>query len=1138
MKLSYRIFTAVAAMAAAGAAMAAVPVTVFPQSSVLATGKWVQVNAGKTGIYEISYDQLRAMGFADPTKVSLYGRAATEQPANFANAQGTPLYQSDLQPLSIEHTGSKIIFWNQAMEDIRYQAPTDSTSTGSFRRETLNVYTSSPAYFLTDSKPVVSVKPASTSYTPSQLPAYDKALSFFYHEKEVRNYISSGREYFGENFTAAADRTQSVPYALPGTEAGDTVALTCRFVGKSANGGTVTFQLEPGQSQTATLAKPATLDYYHYSAPETTLFTLPASTGELSLTYTPSGNVTFAALDYFILSGRRALRLQPGETQMAVVPADYDPATMGNIVVSDATDGLRAWTVTASGAVQSLPGYAASGEARFSGLAKGFDGRLVFFDPASDQLQIEGYEEVANQNLHALGIQKTPTMLIVTLPHLQRAAEALAQLHRDKDGIEVQVVLSDDVVREFSAGNPDPMAYRALAKMLYDRDPSPGRTFKHILLFGPCVRDHRNIYGIVPNGGTLICNESPSSQFGDNTWCMLDWYGMLEDYSQHDIYSLYPYMCPMQVSVGVLPVKTELDGFNMVEKAARSYTDTSYAYWLNSFNYLTDGTDKNEHQEWGEYLWNDMSYYTGRAIEGNKLYNNLYNQGGTREMLKERLASGSILSVYTGHADSSALNSESWKKGDEQHLNNNRYGFMGFAACTTAPFDSNVRGVAEALIMTPGKGLLGGVVTTRSCYSSWNYWLMEFLQRPILLENYDASYKNERKLVSSKRTLGDIYVKCKNQFNAHQNKFAYHLMADPALYLPFPTAAVTGTVNGTASTQLDPVSVYPHSQIAVEGTVANRKGALKSDFNGTVVAKVYSPTATRKSSTRLGSPATDVEVDEAPLLVTAFDVKDGRYSGTILLPSDLLPSADEDNTAVIRLAAYDPATRTGAAGAIPVLVKDYDAMHAVTTDAAPVIEALYADSADGLDTDLLPPAFTLHADITDDYGVCTTSVAGISTLFMTIDSKLAVTNLHENIEIAEGGRRVHLSYPLAGFTDGLHTITLTATDAAGQVSTRTVTVNVGARASEQTLALAEPGPCRTSAAITVSGGSGAQTQLVIRDAQGRTLRTAPVSGTGYEWDLTDARGARVPAGLYTAVARSTEPGRPASVSAPLELIVF
>ena len=49
----------------------------YAANSKLNTGHWVKVKVNEIGMQEISYDQLRELGFSDPSKVCVYGYGGT-----------------------------------------------------------------------------------------------------------------------------------------------------------------------------------------------------------------------------------------------------------------------------------------------------------------------------------------------------------------------------------------------------------------------------------------------------------------------------------------------------------------------------------------------------------------------------------------------------------------------------------------------------------------------------------------------------------------------------------------------------------------------------------------------------------------------------------------------------------------------------------------------------------------------------------------------------------------------------------------------------------------------------------------------------------------------------------------------------
>ena len=54
----------------------------YTNKSKLASGKWVKIEIGASGIYQIPYATLQNMGF-DPAKVKIYGMEAICFPKNF-----------------------------------------------------------------------------------------------------------------------------------------------------------------------------------------------------------------------------------------------------------------------------------------------------------------------------------------------------------------------------------------------------------------------------------------------------------------------------------------------------------------------------------------------------------------------------------------------------------------------------------------------------------------------------------------------------------------------------------------------------------------------------------------------------------------------------------------------------------------------------------------------------------------------------------------------------------------------------------------------------------------------------------------------------------------------------------------------
>ena len=77
-KLTKLQFACVAIMALFCASYAsAFSTSMYATNSRLATGKWVKISIPESGIYEITYDEILAMGFSNPEQVIVYVMVVT-----------------------------------------------------------------------------------------------------------------------------------------------------------------------------------------------------------------------------------------------------------------------------------------------------------------------------------------------------------------------------------------------------------------------------------------------------------------------------------------------------------------------------------------------------------------------------------------------------------------------------------------------------------------------------------------------------------------------------------------------------------------------------------------------------------------------------------------------------------------------------------------------------------------------------------------------------------------------------------------------------------------------------------------------------------------------------------------------------
>lgn len=1076
----------------------------FTQESKLATGKWVKISVEENGVYEISYDELRQMGFENPEKVAIYGRGGEEQPDQFVDDSSEALYVDDLQPVAVMHKGEKLYFYGQGPVRIRYKYELTNPASQRFVRQNLNTYSNYGYYFLTDSRDdmLIIADAIGTSGTTALTECWD----YFYHEKELVNINKSGQVFLGESMAEEGNRELTVPYSIPGAVTSTKGSLECVFYANNGSGSKFEFGVgEPTISSEIS----ACTGNYTYRSPGTTKFEigLTSESGDIVMKYTPSGQVTTANLDYILLGARKTIGFHNGQSQFRAFIPDYTSSKY--VEISNATETTVAWDVTSSQDVKNLPIEYADGvaKAKYFTVSKK-DGMMMVFDTAKSQKTISSFKVVANQNIHG---SETPDLLIITVPSLYSKAEELAEIHREYDGIDVLVVDSEAVINEFSAGTPDAMAYRAVAKMFYDRNPEK---FKNILLFGEYSYDNRQLTFSNPKE-MLISYQTKESNIFDKTFNVGDYYGMLSDYYPASQSNGNMHYRAVQVGVGHLPCRDIGDADIVINKVAQYIVDDSYAYWLGNLQYLADGTDENEHQGQCEDLVTQVNGIAGGAFAINKVYLNAYKKGDDKYKMLQNFNDGMLLSTYFGHAAYHSLTmcQSLWYLSDAWLLYNKRLSFMNFAACSVSHTDGGVRGSAECMLFEKEVGIIGGLMANRNAYSTQNYHLMTYFNECCFLENPNES---KLEMLSTRRTIGEIYAMTKTNCQRTENEHGYQLIADPALVIPLPTTSVQidkMIVDGTEYTE--EFAVAPGMEIEISGSIVNRDGSSVDDFNGILVARVFDTPVVIKTMGNY-SAAVDIEYDEKVLSTTDFEVSGGKFTGKIILPRTLTPTTDK--LAYLRFSAYDAEKRLASLGAVKVNVGVYDESKAIIDSQAPVVDEMYINNSDFSEGDVVGKEFTLYATISDDRAVKLTANDVETDLLLVLDNSKVYSNVVSYTTLSNGGKTLKISFPIEGLEYGYHTLTLTASDLMDNTVNRSISFRVyeGEIGGEL---MVENIPARENVTIkmTLANADIEQSgRLYVVDSLGNTVFDDEILGAEYIWDLKDNSGNRVSQGVYYA----------------------
>lgn len=297
------LFLAETAMAASGK-----PHT-FAEHSVLADGMWVKVAVedDQNRIYQISYSQLRDMGFAHPERVQVYGYGGHVLAENLDEVEYDDL---PLAPMLHDAAQNRLLFAAHGLVKWNYDS-----KRGYYHRR--NVYETKSFYFLHEADGTLheadgaqSADSLSGNSTREEHP-YLTLL----HEEELVNIGQSGREKYGESFLS--NRKQTFKFGELG--AGD-IHLRINAIAKAS--ATTSYTVWVNGAEMGKISIPTTSSTYSFASEgwfEQTLHLDAESEVDVTLQYEAgSAKVDLARLNYIEavgnwcegLSGHRKITLE------------------------------------------------------------------------------------------------------------------------------------------------------------------------------------------------------------------------------------------------------------------------------------------------------------------------------------------------------------------------------------------------------------------------------------------------------------------------------------------------------------------------------------------------------------------------------------------------------------------------------------------------------------------------------------------------------------------------------------------------------------------------------------------------------------------------------------------------------------
>lgn len=1091
----------------------------FKQQSLLSSGNWVRVNVSETGIQQISYDQLRALGI-NPEKAVVYGTPTTE----FLNNAFTDDMPDDLVPTYCEHTPEgKLLFYGEG--PVHYDI-TFVNNVYSFSRR-ISTYTNYSTYFITDSAQAPEVQEA--PFTASST-VFTTHTGLSYKENEQYNPRSVGAFLWDQPMTRSTLSTsiQIKDFARVGapvlTSSGRTTytyaSLAQSFI--ATVNSIFTVKLTPPSGWSATnnsisnqifaFSNRTVCDQGSYTAAFTPSLSdkeLADYTFDYKVTPSPTSAIQgMAALDYNAMMYPRHNTI-PASGQLTL---HYLAGAKGdNVKIQGADTDMRVWDVTD---LTNIRPHAVSagtdGSASFA-LQSNFTldapaSRFVAFNPSAELITPQIAGKVANQNLHAT---PTPDFLIITTDAFLPLAQELAQYHREYLGQDVAVFTQQQIFNEFSSGAPAAMGYRRFAKMLYDRNPAK---FRNLLLYGAGQWDNRKLLSPLSFEALLTYQTESVTDLTYATAYVADTYfGMLsDDFSLSNI--VYE---PLKIGVGRIPASVYTDA-QKVNNKIRKFLQTPLPVSVATRALMvSDGGDECEHFKQSEQACS-LLIANRPELTINKAHRASYIGDGyadrAEEVIKHNLTSGVSLFGYSGHGSQSGF---CWNKNHASATSYEHPPFVMLSTCDPYCFHLLANSMAETMLYKEDGGAIGLIGAMCSVYLPYNQY-------------YNLSVLDAWTKAKAGQTFGDVICQAKESMLANYrnvsgtasiftNALCYNYCGDPALPVPTTDFGIKiDKINGAAPT---PQQVLPLVPVEIQGSVTLPNGNTNTNFNGTATLYLYEAPYHGATPIADGQKVPYTFEDSSNLLAqVGATVQNGKFKATIISPQPQLTG--EASRLQIVAQADDQATASGIYNGLTL---------GITTPSTPG------------QADLPGPAIT---DITfDTPGYQATSMVSSNTkMIINIDAPAGLNSADSNIGY---GLRVMLdgttpvdraliniastdaglytaTVSLRDLTPGHHDLSISVADNALKRADAATTINVGTAAlaalsvDEDALPARENLTFQLQADTPLTGTH----RLIIRDTARRTVFSQEVTFP-YRWNLTDTAGEPLPEGFYTASATSS-----------------
>ncbi len=840
---------------------------IWAQKSLFSSGTWYKVQIQKDDIYTLNTAFFKKykidLAGVDPRNVHIYGGQIGELPqANDA------VYSDALVEIPVWCNDDNGKFETKDFVKFYGAGPNQKSYEGRFIN-TIHTYDAFAYYFIKiDNSPAKKITIEEQSFANAE--EISRAIVFEYEEKELKNILASGRQWFGDFFY------DSYGFKKPIISPNSQVNVQISIMGVGRLDQRLDIFNADKKVFTDILAKSTynssdTYDRYNrYSNVSKIDFSLPESSLDLTFKLATAGSANSGAyIDNISYHYTRKITAVSKSSTEYWIPAEKRKNI--NLKLDNFDINYSFWDISKP----LNPQLKKTSTTNLIGLEFKADAARFLIVDNSVSTQPLGIERMSNQDILSYD---APEMLIIYPPKYKNEAEKLAIHKRTLANLETIAISSEDIYNVYSGGKMDPSAIRNYCRSLWKKNPSK---FKFLLLFGDATFDYKNANNAnyVNAQDFIPTYQSRESLEPIYSFCSDDYFGFLEDaegqweegYSQNNNWiSNTNDNHTLDIAIGRLPVKNIVEAQQMVNKIIK-YAQIPKQNWDTKLSMVADNRDYNIHTDNAENLSSIVKNQYG-GLEISKIYidafevNKAVEAPDATKALIDNIEKGTFLLNYVGHGSEGGWAQEKLLTLKEiLAFKNTKWPIFFTATCQFGKFDNpNLTSGAELALLLPNTGAIAFLTTTRPVYASTNEKINQ------------AFYRN----IDKYPTLGEVFKVTKNLSQAGEVNRNFSLLGDPSLPMPnWKQSVILEKINGKIplETTMRPIENY----------------VLEGKTNDIQTGKIYIEILDKplKNSTKGAFPdesSTTFQTQTQLIYKGETEVKNGRFVFNIRLPKTQL----------------------------------------------------------------------------------------------------------------------------------------------------------------------------------------------------------------------------------------------------------